>query len=415
MWNRSNEVSSIIKRITIDQALKAKRLRGEMERIGVDPRGIEIMEDKFEHFVVKLYGLTFRQAAIIKQEMLARGADAAVSWQVCSWAQSNSEEEYEVMLGGTLRQLRQLVTKLKQQPFKLAEVAQRLEEALGNYRNNQPKLTIGDAYYDLSERTLIMGIINLTPDSFSKDGLHGGQHAVDAAIEQAQRMIEAGADILDIGAESTRPGGTAVSEEEEAARLFPVLKELVRAVKVPISIDTYKPAIAEKALEIGATIINDIWGLRSPYDPEHRMAKVAGEAKATVVLMHNQSQPEYKWLMSEVIDSISESIEIALKHGVELEKTIIDPGIGFAKNYEDNLKILQNLNELKVLGRPILLGTSRKSVIGLTLNLPVEERLEGTIATVVWGVAQGARIVRVHDVQAVSRAIKMCDAIRKYE
>lgn len=406
---------SIIKRITIEQSLEEKQLRGEMKRIGVDPRGIEIMEEKFEHFVVKLYGLTFRQAAIIKQEMLARGADAAVSWQVCSWTESGKEQEYEIMLGGTLRQFRQLVVKLQQQPFKLAEVAQRLAEALNNYRNSQPGLKIGSEYYDLSERTLVMGIVNLTPDSFSKDGLHGGNNAVSAAIEQAQRMIEAGADILDIGAESTRPGGTAVPEEEEAARLFPVLKELVRTVKVPISIDTYKPAIAEKALEMGAAIVNDIWGLRSPHDPEYRMAKVAGDAKATVVLMHNQSEPGYKFLMSEVIDSLSKSMEIALKHGVDLEQIIIDPGIGFAKSYEDNLKILQNLDQLKVLGRPILLGTSRKSVIGLTLNLPVEERMEGTIATVVWGVARGARIIRVHDVQAVSRAMKMCDAIRKQE
>jgi len=408
-------VISIIKRITINQALEERRLRGEMRRIGVDPRGIDIMEDKFEHYVVKIYGLTYRQAAIIKQEMLARGADAAVSWQVCSWTESDKSKEHEVMLGGTLRQLRQLIEKLKQQPFGLADVAQKLSEALDNYRNAHPKLKIGDRYYDISERTLIMGIINLTPDSFSKDGLHGGFNAIDAAIEQAQQMIAAGADILDIGAESTRPGGAPVSEEEEAARLFPVLKELVKAVDVPISIDTYKPVIAEKALDMGATIINDVWGLRWPHDPEHRMAKICGEADATVVLMHNQSQPGYQNLMSEVIDSLSESLEIAVKYGVDPEKTIVDPGIGFAKTYEDNLNILQNLNELKILGRPVLLGTSRKSVIGLTLNLPVEERMEGTIATVVWGVAQGAGIIRVHDVQAVSRAVKMCDAIRKQE
>ena len=235
---------------------------------------------------------------------------------------------------------------------------------------------------------------------------------IDLALEQAQEMITAGADFLDIGAESSRPAAIMVSEEEEQARLLPLVKELANAVTVPISVDTYKSKVAEKALNAGASMINDIWGLQAPGDSEHQMARVAAETGVPVIIMHNKISVGYQYLMKEIIESLSLSMEIACQAGVKFEQLIVDPGIGFAKTYQDNLYILQNLDQLKILGRPILLGTSRKSVVGLTLDLPVDQRLEGTIATSIWGITKGVNILRVHDVLAHSRAVKMGDAIK---
>jgi dihydropteroate synthase len=267
--------------------------------------------------------------------------------------------------------------------------------------------------YDCAARTYVMGIINLTPDSFSKDGLYRETDWIGNALRQARQMVADGADFLDVGAESTRPGAAVLPEDEEAKRLFPVLRELVATVSVPISIDTYKPQIAVQALKMGAAIINDIWGLNAPTDPGHRMAEVVAQSDAAVVIMHNQAQPGYQDLISEVITSLNHSIQIALDAGIDPERIIVDPGIGgsFGKTRQDNLLLLRQLESFKVLGRPILIGTSRKSVIGAALDLPVTERLEGTIATNVWGVTQGANIVRVHDVKAICRAVRMCDAI----
>lgn len=274
-------------------------------------------------------------------------------------------------------------------------------------------LKIQDRNYDLNARTYVMGIINLTPDSFSQDGLYGKKGYIDLALKQALEMVVDGADFIDLGAESTRPGAEQITEEEEGKRLLPVLKELVRGVSVPISVDTYKPGLAEAALNMGASIINDIWGLQSPGDPERRMAKVVAAAKCPVIVMHNQTNPKYRSLMKEIIVSLKKSTMIALENGVDNGQIIIDPGIGFGKTYQDNLKVLHNLDQLRVLDKPILLGVSRKSLIGLTLELPVEERLEGTIAANLWGISKGANIIRVHDVKAVTRAVRMYDAIAK--
>lgn len=275
-----------------------------------------------------------------------------------------------------------------------------------------PPIVIKGKAYNLSDRTYVMGIINLTPDSFSGDGLYGRNEYIDLALKQAEEMVALGVDFLDIGAESSRPGAPTVSEDEEKARLLPVLKELIPAVELPVSVDTMKPGVAEAALKMGAAIINDIWGLKAPDDSERRMARIVAEAGVPIILMHNRLKAEYAFLIEEMIDSLNESIAIAVDAGVRREQIIIDPGVGFGKTYEHNLHVLKNLDRFQELGRPILLGTSRKSVIGLTLHLPVTERLEGTIATVVWGINLGANIVRVHDVSAVSRAVKMCDAIR---
>jgi len=254
------------------------------------------------------------------------------------------------------------------------------------------------------ERTYLMGIVNLTPDSFSGDGVGGD---TEGAVAQAHRQAAEGADIIDIGGESTRPGSTPVSLDEELGRVMPVAERLGRELKVPFSIDTYKAEVAQRALAAGASMINDIWGLKA--DPE--LARVAAEAGVPLILMHNQQGTAYSDLVPEVLASLQRSMELALSAGVRPENIIIDPGIGFGKTAQHNLEILRRLSEFKALGRPILLGTSRKSTIGRVLDLPVTERLEGTAATVALGIATGADMVRVHDVQAMLRVCRMSDAI----
>jgi len=249
-----------------------------------------------------------------------------------------------------------------------------------------------------------MGIINVTPDSFSGDGLGSD---VDAAIGQGKRFVEEGADILDIGGESTRPGSTPVTVGEELSRVIPVIERLAAEVSVPLSIDTYKGEVAERALAAGAHMINDVWGLK--HDPS--IAGIAARHQVPLILMHNQVGTKYATLIAEMVDSLNQSIQLALQAGVPWESIIVDPGIGFGKNREQNLEVMRRLRDFTALGRPILLGTSRKSMIGLTLNLPVEDRLEGTAATVALGIASGADIVRVHDVKAMTRVARMTDAI----
>ena len=273
-------------------------------------------------------------------------------------------------------------------------------------------------------RTYIMGIINVTPDSFSGDGLLRRQDTLPLALEQASRFVAAGADILDIGGESTRPGAAEVGEEEELERVVPVIGALVREnLNAVISVDTYKASVAQTALDTGAHWINDVWGLRA--DP--RMAGVAARSGAPVILMHNRSKPgnarlqarlggryegiEYADLIADVCRELMESVEIARTAGVRDEKIILDPGIGFGKSVEQNLELLNRLDEIRALGFPVLLGPSRKSFIGYTLNLPPEQRAEGTAAAVAVGIARGADIIRVHDVEMMARVARMTDAI----
>ena len=269
---------------------------------------------------------------------------------------------------------------------------------------NPPSVTCRGAEFRWGSRTYIMGIINATTDSFSGDGL-AGNAAV--AVEQAVRFVADGADVLDIGAESTRPGHRPISAGEELQRLLPILEAVRQAVEVPISVDTSKAAVAREAVRRGADIINDIWGFQA--DPE--MAPVAAASGVPVVLMHNRANAEYRNLMAEIITGLRQSIDLALAAGIPPGRIIVDPGIGFGKTKEQNLDVLAHLEELKSLGFPLLLGTSRKSVIGYVLDLPVTERLEGTAATVALGIAHGADIVRVHDVRQMVRVARMADAI----
>lgn len=273
--------------------------------------------------------------------------------------------------------------------------------------SNRPDLGVmrcGGREFRWGERTYVMGIINVTPDSFSGDGLGND---VEAAVAQGKRFAAEGADILDVGGESTRPNAAPVSAEEELRRVIPVIEHLAREATVPVSVDTYRREVAQQALSAGARMINDIWGLGR--DP--RLADLAAEHKVPIVLMSNQRDRKCPDIVPEVIASLKKSIALAVDRGVPWQNIIVDPGVGFGKTLEQNLEIVRCLEELMCLNRPILIGTSRKSMIGLVLNLPPDQRLEGTAATVAISIAKGAHIVRVHDVAQMVRVCRMSDAV----
>lgn len=265
-------------------------------------------------------------------------------------------------------------------------------------------MKIGNKIFEPWEKTYVMGILNVTPDSFS-DG--GSYTSIDKAMEQTEKMIQQGADIIDVGGESTRPGHVQIGDEEEIKRVVPVIREIKKKFDIPVSIDTYKSAVAKAALEAGADLLNDIWGFR--YD--EKMAELAAEYDVPVCLMHNRDNLDYDDFMEDVKKDLQISLDIAEKYGVKKENIMLDPGVGFGKTYEQNLMVMNHLEEIVDMGYPVLLGTSRKSVIGLTLDLPVDEREEGTLATSVLGAIKGCQFVRVHDVEKNVRALKMTDAI----
>ena len=267
---------------------------------------------------------------------------------------------------------------------------------------------IGARDFNWGARTYVMGIVNVTPDSFSGDGVTD----LETAVAQARQMAEDGADLIDIGGESTRPetwSGPGLSAEDELARVVPVVERVAAAVAVPVSIDTYKAQVAERALAAGASLVNDVWGLRR--DPA--MAAAVSRAGAPVVLMHNKPGGGYRDLIGEIAASLLESVELGRIAGISEDRIILDPGIGFGKTREENLEIIRRLPELRRLGFPLLVGPSRKSFIGKTLDLPAGERLEGTAAAVALSIAGGADIVRVHEVKAMVRVARMADAIRQ--
>ncbi|MQF48524.1 dihydropteroate synthase [SAR202 cluster bacterium AC-647-N09_OGT_505m] len=262
----------------------------------------------------------------------------------------------------------------------------------------------GDLELEWGKRTYIMGIVNVTPDSFSGDGLG---YDAEIALEQALRFQQQGAHIIDVGGESTRPGSTPVHVDEEKRRVIPVIRLLASRLIIPISIDTHKYEVAQEALAAGASMINDVWGLKK--DPA--LATLAARENVPIILMHNQRVASYTDLVQEVMASLRASLDQALEAGVSKENVILDPGLGFGKEPEHNLELIRRLEEFKTLGHPILVGTSRKSTIGVILDLPVEDRLEGTAATVSLAIANGADMIRVHDVKAMSRVARMSDAI----
>jgi dihydropteroate synthase len=265
-------------------------------------------------------------------------------------------------------------------------------------------MRIGKRDFEIGKRTYIMGILNVTPDSFSDGGKY---NSLEKAIAHTREMIEQGADIIDIGGESTRPGYTPISDEEEINRIVPVIEAIRKETDIPISVDSYKSRVIESSLKAGADIINDIWGFKK--DPN--MAVVAAKYNATCLLMHNRDNTNYNNLMEDVLNDLKESINIALNAGVKPETIIIDPGIGFAKTYEQDLGVMNHLEYLATLGYPILLATSKKRMIGYTLDLPKDERVEGTVATTVIGIMKNCDFVRVHNVKQNKRAALMTDAI----
>ena len=266
-------------------------------------------------------------------------------------------------------------------------------------------MKIGNREFDFSRHTYIMGILNVTPDSFS-DG--GKWNDMDRALRHVEEMIREGADVIDVGGESTRPGHQKISDEEETQRVAPVIEALKKGFDVPVSVDTYKSSVAAVAIEAGVDLLNDIWGFR--YDS--KMAALAAASQVACCLMHNKDEAVYRDFMKDMMEETLECARIALQAGVAKDRILLDPGIGFGKTYEMNLEALRRLDEFCSLGYPVLLGTSRKSVIGLTLDLPADQRLEGTLVTTVLAVQTGCAFVRVHDIRENRRAIQMMEAIQ---
>lgn len=380
----------------------------ELNAIGVDSTGVTLMAPKMTHLNIKLDGLTCAQANILKQDMLSLGGDAAVH----SRAVNFKVDRTDCILMGTTKQFERLAKKLRIQPFGLKQHALELSRLLHSIKSVPPQLKTVKKTFVFGERTFIMGILNVTPDSFSEKGIF---FDTDSAVRRGMEMAEEGADIIDIGGESTRPGAEQVSAEEELKRVIPVIERLAPKIKVPISIDTYKAEVAKRAMEAGAEIINDISGLRF----DHAMSHVAASSGAAVIIMHikgtpkeMQLSPTYQSLITEVIGYLEEGIMIAEDAGIQPDRVVIDPGIGFGKTIEHNLTIMKNLEAFRALAKPILLGTSRKSFIGKVTGADVDDRLTGTAATLAIGIMNGADIVRVHDVKEGAQAARMADAIK---
>ena len=379
----------------------------QLRLLGCDPHGVGIMALKAVFKTVKIEGVSTKAANLLKQTFLAKGGETAVNRGTADL----SVDHTDVLICATMKQYRLALTQLKAQPWGLPDLATRIEEALdreSSFPHRQYNWI--DRSLDIrAGRTLIMGILNVTPDSFSD----GGQYnRVDAAIQRACEMVSQGADIIDVGAESNRPyGSKPICEVEEMERLLPVLEKLVSSIAVPVSVDTYKASVAKLALATGAHLINDIWGLQQTAE----MADILASKDAPVIIMHNRIHSTYERdIMSEILSFLDTSIEIGLKAGIPFHHFIIDPGIGFGKTPTQNLEVMSRLAELKSLGCPVLLGSSRKRFIGEALGgVPPDERVEGMGATIAWGIMHGAQIVRVHDVKEMARIAKMTDVMMR--
>ncbi|MDD5347052.1 MAG: dihydropteroate synthase [Candidatus Omnitrophica bacterium] len=378
-----------------------------LQTLSVDPYGIRIMAPKAVQVVLRLGPVPAAACHILKQEMLSCGGDVAVPRELIT----GKIRSAGCVVIGSLSQVDRLINKLRVQPFGLSALAEDLDRTLENFRIKRFRVCCGKGTLNIGARPLVMGIVNVTPDSFSGDGIYGKDPA--ALLEYALQKIDEGADIIDIGGESSRPGALPVAAGEEIKRTVPLIKKLARRVRVPISIDTCKPAVAARALDAGATIVNDISGLRSK-----AMARVIARHKAACIIMHMKSRPRtmqqnpvYADLLGEILGYLSAATDKAVHAGIDPRSIIIDPGIGFGKTLEHNLALLKNLAEFKVLGKPIAVGTSRKSFIGRITGEPAQGRIAGTIASCVLAQASGANIIRVHDVRPVVQALAVTNAI----
>lgn len=379
----------------------------EMKKISVNKKAVEIMLHKFFHFNIKLKNVPPQDAIILKQEMLSVGGDAAISQKAMPPYSKNTD----VILIGNEKKLRRVAVKLRKQYERLCNTGKEIEGILENLEK-KIEMKIGNKIFKFGKRTYIMGILNVTPDSFYDGGKY---FSLERAIERAKEMEKEGADIIDVGGESTRPFSEPVDEEEEMRRVLPVIEELKNEIKIPISVDTYKPRVAEKAIEKGADMINDIMAMKNGMD------KIVKEYDIPICIMHMKGSPKtmqmdpfYDDVVEEIFYFLKERIEFARKIEID-EKIIIDPGIGFGKRtgkgIEDNCEIISRLYELKALGKPILIGISRKSFIGNILKASVEERLEGSLGAEAIAIANGADIIRCHDVIATKRMARIVDEI----
>jgi dihydropteroate synthase len=385
-----------------------KDLFVEFKKIGVDKGGIPIMLPKGFSRLVKISDIPCFWANVLKQEMLSLGGDVALS----RGSLTGRDKRTDCLLMGNLSLFCRLAEKLKKQPFGLSQTGREIKRVLERFDKKNTILDIDGKKMSVSRRTLVMGIVNATPDSFSGDGILG--MGAKRALAFAQEMVKNGADILDVGGESSRPGSKKISAKEEVGRILPLLKLFKKSISVPISVDTTKSEVARAALDEGASIINDISALRF----DKKMAKLVARRRAGVVLMHMkgspatmQKAPRYDDLLGEIVLFLSETMKKALDAGISEDRIIVDPGIGFGKTLEHNLEILRRLSELKSLGRPVLVGVSRKWFIGKILNVEAQSRLWGTIAAMSLAIANGADIVRVHDVSEMKQAALVADAI----
>jgi len=380
----------------------------EVRRIGVDQYAVPILASKAFGLSIKVESLDCAQSNIIKQTALSVGADAAVARPVIT----GCSEKTDLILFANHRQIGEITRRLEVQPFGLKQIAQGLNEVL-SHSSCRHTLSLPGCELDLSERTYIMGVLNVTPDSFSD----GDQHfEFNEAVDWGMKIADDGADIIDIGGESTRPGSDAVGVEEELARVMPVIEALSRDCEVPLSIDTCKSKVAKEAVRAGCKIVNDISGLTL----DSLMAETVAQTGAALIVGHirgnpktMQENPHYEDVMSEITCELRQQVQLAESKGVVPSRIVVDPGIGFGKRLQDNLTIIRRLGELKSLGKPIIVGPSRKSFIGKVLDLPVNERLEGTASAVAIAIAKGAHIVRVHDVKEMKRVCSLADAIVK--
>ncbi|MGB9619824.1 MAG: dihydropteroate synthase [Armatimonadota bacterium] len=385
----------------------------EMRLVGPEEEGIRHMLPKARQFLVKLEKVRRPVAHILKETFLSLGGDVVVNRGLIT----ATVDESDVIICATRKQFERAFPSLAEQGFGCDRLAAEIQTAIARFDGppsppeiREPRLA--QLFSAIGKRTLIMGILNVTPDSFSDGGLFQDPNA---AVAHALRMVEEGADIIDVGGESTRPGADAVPADEQRQRVVPVIDQIVRRTSVPVSIDTRNAEVARAALDAGASIINDISG--GSFDPE--MPALIAERRCPAILMHikgtpkdMQLDPRYEDLLGEVCGFLFERVCSIVEAGADERMLMIDPGIGFGKTLEHNLELLRRLRELKCVGRPIVVGTSRKSMIGKVLgDLPVEERLEGTAATVAISIANGADIVRVHDVKQMSRVARMTDAV----
>jgi len=380
--------------------------RRELERLGVRAPADQWMADKWPALPVRVENVEGRAANLLKQEMLALGGDCAVHEQVAAFDRTPRP----AILLGTRRIYRRLIARSRLQPWGLPALGEELRLLLARLEGDMPPVQTAHGPLVMGRRTLIMGILNVTEASFSGDGL--GED-VAAAVARAQAFVAAGADLIDLGAESTRPGAPEVSEAEELARVVTTIRALREVLDLPISVDTRRARVAREAVAAGADLINDIWALR-----QEGMLEAAAELGVPVCLMHMQGTPQtmqqnphYEDLLTEVYGFLAERMEAALAAGVAEANIIVDPGLGFGKLPEHNLELVRRLREFHSLGRPVLLGPSRKATIGKILDKPPDQRQWGTAAMIAVGIAHGADLVRVHDVDEMAQVAKVADAV----